>query len=104
MRDHVHHRHGPDDCFGCRIKGIQFSPTATPSRSPDVQAKHDMEARLEKDLPAYKQLRKEGLQPQTTKGAHDLMMRATSRHDIEGTPEGWEHRAEVLSDKLPDRP
>lgn len=30
--------HG-DDCFGCRIQGVQFDPRATPSRRNDVEPK-----------------------------------------------------------------
>lgn len=27
-----HHADGPEDCFGCKVKGVTFNPYATPSR------------------------------------------------------------------------
>lgn len=42
-----------------------------------------MEKRWEKDLPAYKRLRKDGLQPKSTQHAHELEARATTQREIE---------------------
>jgi hypothetical protein len=38
---------------------------------------------MEKDMPAYKRLRDEGLQPPSVRGAADLEARAVSKADIE---------------------
>lgn len=52
--DHVHHRDGPDDCFGCKVKGIAlaipyreaFHNTTLAEQEREVRAKHPNAERL----------------------------------------------------------
>jgi hypothetical protein len=99
MEEHKHHRGGPDECFGCRIKGIRFG--AAVMVNTQVQESRDLERRLERDLPAYRQLRREGIQPKSTVGAYEAMMGAQTKNQIEGNPEGWENRHEIIADAIP---
>ena len=54
-----------------------------PTRKGGVVAQQANEDRLARDLPAYKRLRAEGLQPAGTKGAAELEKRANSKWEIE---------------------
>lgn len=65
--------HG-DDCFGCRIKTVGFAPSATPSRrGGDAAARANArEAGWNADMPAYKRLRRDGIQPPSVDGAAKL--------------------------------
>lgn len=72
----------PASCFGCRVKTVRVAPSAMPSRHPGVQAINDRETDMDKDLPAYKRLRKQGYQPQTTRGSADLERKAEHPAEI----------------------
>lgn len=74
--------HG-EDCFGCRIQTVSFAASAMPSRKPDAVGARQTEARMARDLPAYKRLKDQGLQPAATKGAAELEKRANSNWEIE---------------------
>ena len=52
---------------------VTISAAATPSRKPEVQAVNDREKRWDKDLPAYKSLRKQGYTPERIDGCHDYV-------------------------------
>lgn len=54
-----------------------------PTRSPDVVAGVAREARWSRDMPAYKRLRQDGLQPRQIDGCGDLETRATHEKQIE---------------------
>jgi hypothetical protein len=76
-------QHG-DGCFGCKIQTVQIAATATPTRGgAAVQAQKQREKELVKDLDAYKLMRKEGLHPNATKGAHKMAQRAESTFEVE---------------------
>lgn len=62
-----------------RWRSVSIAPSATPSRTGGAEAKRigDTEARWDKDMPAYKRLRHDGLQPPRIDGAA-----ATERHAI----------------------
>lgn len=94
--------HG-DSCFGCRIKTVGFAAAAMPTRRASANWHRDTEQRWSKDFAAYRSLRKQGLQPQSADGAHDLMMRATTREEVEGLPKLYNDRHEILQDTVPQR-
>ena len=75
-----------EGCFGCRVAGVQMGSNSTTTRGEGVAIINQREKNWSKDMPAYKRLRKEGLQPKTIDGCHDVELLATSRHQIEGTP------------------
>lgn len=63
-------------CFKCKLKTIQFgNVTPPPERL--------MEQQRAKDLPAYKRLRDQGLQPKRTTGCAELETRATDQFEID---------------------
>lgn len=67
-----------EDCFGCKAATLQLSTGAGNS---SFSAKLD--SKLEKDRPAYKELRKQGFQPPSVTGAADLAARATTPAEIQ---------------------
>jgi hypothetical protein len=78
-------QHGPD-CFGCKLHSVQFDGQPP---SPQTQ----MEARWARDLPAYKRLRQQGLQPPRTQGCAELEQRAHMDREVEMgriiAPQAW---------------
>jgi hypothetical protein len=67
-----------EDCFGCKASTLQL---ATGAGNESFSAKLD--AKLELDRPAYKAMRKQGFQPPSVTGAHELMTRATTPAEIQ---------------------
>lgn len=63
-------------CFKHKLRSIQFAGRGKTKTS-------QMEAQWDKDMPAYKRLRRNGLQPPSTKGCAELEKRANSQHEIE---------------------
>ena len=92
-----------EDCFGCKILTVGFGASAMPTRRAQAVANAETEKRWAKDFAAYRSMRKEGLQPQSSDGAHDLMMRATTREEVEGLPKLYNDRHEILQDTVPQR-
>lgn len=88
-------------CFSCRIATVNVAPSATPSRHPEAASVKAREERWAKDLPAYKRLRQNGLQPRSTEGAARLEALAESPAQVElglvNVPQS--HRSQV--DELP---
>ena len=76
-----------DGCFGCRVANIQVGANSTTTRGAAVEATNSREKRWNKDMPAYKRLRKQGLQPKKIEGASLLEKHATERWQIEGVPQ-----------------
>ena len=62
---------------------IGISATAMPSRSGPVIAKLQSDKAFAKDGPAYKRLRKQGLQPRRIDGCAEVEQRAESRVEVE---------------------
>ena len=51
---------------------VSVSALATPTRRPRVTEVENTEARWQQDIPAYKRMRKSGLQPRTVDGASQV--------------------------------
>lgn len=90
-------------CFACRVASVNVGAAALVTRAPDAVAGIAREKRWDKDHPAYKALRKDGLQPRTSEGAHELMMTASSREQVEGLPKLHADRSELLTGAAPER-
>jgi hypothetical protein len=75
-----------EGCFGCRVAGIQVGSNSTTTRGSKVADINQREKNWNKDMPAYKRLRANGLQPKTIDGCAAVEQLATSKHQIEGTP------------------
>lgn len=67
-----------EGCFGCKAAGFHVAPSATPSRRGGEEAAriNAREERWQRDMPAYKELRKQGLQPPKIDGSADLANKA----------------------------
>lgn len=64
-------------------RSVGFGASTTPFRRADTVSKDAMEGRWHADMPAYKRLRDEGLQPQQIDGAATLERHAEHRKQIE---------------------
>lgn len=76
-----------EGCFGCRVAGISFGANSTTTRGSQVDAANRTAKNWDKDMPAYKRLRQNGLQPRSIDGAAALEARATSAAQVEGRPD-----------------
>lgn len=88
-------------CFACRIAGVQMAPSAMPSRRGGAHAveSNALEAAWSQDMPAYKRLRREGLQPKNVNGSAELERKANTRIEVEHgihSPPAVAERAGVL--------
>lgn len=90
------HPENVEGCWQCGLASIAFSAEAMVTRAPDVVAAAATERRWSKDIPAYQSMRKQGVQPRTSDGAHELMQRANTIEEVEQLPKLWKHRDEIL--------
>lgn len=75
------------NCFGCKVAGLNWSSNSTTTRGSKVAEINSTEKNWNKDLPAYKRLRDNGLQPKSVDGAADLERTARSAAEVEGRPD-----------------
>lgn len=68
-----------DGCFGCKVLGVRMGANTTTTRGQQVAEVNNRAKSWEKDMPAYKRLRKQGYQPRTIDGAADVERKA--KHD-----------------------
>lgn len=72
-----------DGCFGCRVAGVGFAASAMPGRHPKVTAINARESRWDRDMAAYRRLRRDGLQPPSIDGCHSRERDAQTVRDVE---------------------
>ena len=65
------------------VRSIGFGVGTMPTRHPGSQAVEAREKRWEKDMPAYKRMRQQGLQPKTIDGAAHIEAKAETRFEVE---------------------
>lgn len=75
-------------CFKCRegrgcIRDVSFSAAATPTRRATAVAGVAKDRRWDADMPAYKRLRKNGVQPRQIDGSAALETRASDQFEVE---------------------
>tara|TARA_B100000470_G_C19604184_1_gene308008 strand:- start:75 stop:362 length:288 start_codon:yes stop_codon:yes gene_type:complete len=68
--------------FAEKARSLRIAPSAMVTRS-GASGDKTAWAKMEKDLPAYKRLRDDGLQPPSVRGSADLEARAEDKADIE---------------------
>lgn len=73
-----------EGCFGCRIAGVSFGANSSTSQGSKVAEIVKTERGWNKDMDAYKRLRREGLQPKQIDGSSILEKHATQKWQIEG--------------------
>lgn len=80
------------DSFLEHARGINIAPSATPTRS-NAAVNNAREEQMQKDLPAYRRLRDEGLQPPHVGGSAALERDATDPIEV--------NTGRVYGEKLP---
>ncbi|MBA3621308.1 MAG: hypothetical protein M3R09_10695 [Actinomycetota bacterium] len=76
----------PPDEFREKMRSINIGASAMPTRKVETRTIQAREDRWAKDIPAYRRLAKEGLQPRGVDGCAEIEKRAVERHEVEGTP------------------
>lgn len=83
------HSEIPEPCPTCRGPGVKvmtaphISVNATPNKGHDVRVADARERRWDRDMPAYKELRRQGYQPTSVDGAADVAATVNDRMEIE---------------------
>ncbi len=72
-----------EGCFACRVSGIRMGMNTTTTRGQNVESINKTERNWQKDMPAYKRLRKEGLQPKSIDGAAAIEKKAEHKWQVE---------------------
>jgi len=72
-----------EGCFACRVSGIHMGMNTTTTRGQKVASINSTERNWHKDMPAYKRLRKEGLQPKSIDGAAEVEKKAEHKWQVE---------------------
>jgi len=72
-----------EGCFVCKVSTIAFGSGTAPTRRPGAESVEAREKRWNKDMPAYKALRAQGLQPPHIDGSAELMAKAETRFEVE---------------------
>lgn len=88
-------------CYGCKLASVSISGVMMVTRKPQVGAYDATEKQWQKDIPAYKGLRRNGLQPRGIDGAHELAMRAETREQVEGLPKLHADQGDILTGEKP---
>ena len=76
-----------EGCFGCKVAGVSFGANSTTTRGAQVAATNQTARNWDKDMPAYKRLRANGLQPRGIDGSAVLEARAETAAQVEGRPD-----------------
>jgi hypothetical protein len=72
-----------DGCFGCRVAQVRVGTNSTTTRGAQVAAVNQTESNWNKDMPAYKRLRADGLQPRKIDGAAEVERKAKEAWQVE---------------------
>lgn len=82
----VHPQLDVEGCFGCKVAGVTFPASITPSRragAAHARWVNDTEKRWHKDMAAYKRLVRDGVQPMQIDGSAEREARANTREQVE---------------------
>ncbi len=82
-----HREKHPEDvegCFGCKVLGVRMGANSTTSKGERVAEINQRAKNWDKDMPAYKRLRQQGLQPRSVDGAAVLEATAKTEAQVEG--------------------
>lgn len=72
-----------EGCFGCKIASTSFGSNSTTTRGAVVAQTERTARNWDKDMPAYKRLRKNGLQPKQIDGSAEIEKRAETKVEVE---------------------
>ena len=77
------HAHPDSECFGCKVEGFGIGAKVLVTRNPGLVDRKQTEKEYSANLPAYKRMKKEGLQPKRFTDAAKVEARAVSKFEIE---------------------
>jgi len=72
-----------EGCFACRVSGVRMGMNTTTTRGMAVDGINKTERSWQKDMPAYKRLRENGLQPKSIDGAANVEKKAEHSWQVE---------------------
>lgn len=72
-----------EGCFGCRISHVRTGMNSTTTRGAKVESINQTERSWNVDMPAYKRLRADGLQPKSIDGAAEVEKKAKESWQVE---------------------
>lgn len=72
-----------EGCFGCHIAHVRTGMNTTTTRGQRVAEVNKTEKQWNVDMPAYKRLRKEGLQPKSIDGSAEMEKKAKHEWQVE---------------------
>ena len=72
-----------EGCFGCKVASTSFGSNSSTTRGAIVAQTERTARNWDKDMPAYKRLRKNGLQPKQIDGSAELEKRAETKVEVE---------------------
>lgn len=72
-----------EGCFGCKVAHVKTGPNATTTGGKRASEINATESRWHKDMPAYKRLRADGLQPKRIDGCADIEKKAKESWQVE---------------------
>ena len=76
-----------EGCFGCKVAGVRMGSNSTTTRGARVAEINATERGWNRDMPAYKRLRRQGYQPKQIDGCADLEVRASTAAEVESRPD-----------------
>lgn len=79
----VHPSLDVEGCFGCKVAGVRMGMNTTTTRGQQVEGINKTEKGWQKDMPAYKRLRQNGLQPKSIDGSAELEKKAKHEWQVE---------------------
>lgn len=79
----VHPSLNVEGCFGCKVAGVRMGTNTTTTRGQRVAQVNQTERNWNKDMPAYKRLRADGLQPRKIDGAAEVEKKAQEKWQVE---------------------
>ena len=83
--DHQYrHRAFHEGCYLCKLRSVSIAPAALPTRQ-DVRytSTDQLEKGWQRDIPAYRRLVADGIQPPQVDGCADAEARAETKEQIE---------------------
>jgi len=72
-----------EGCFACRVSNIRMGTNSTTTRGSKVAEINKTERSWNVDMPAYKRLRRDGLQPKRIDGAAEIEKKAEHSWQVE---------------------
>ena len=96
------------NCFPCKLRAINFAPSAMPNRNPNAARASIKDPLLEKDREAYRRLRRQGEQPKHVEGSAYLEAKANESFEITTgrlVPHSGDRKQYAKGfDEMPDKP